>query len=477
MATGLDLDFSSTRPLRFCSICGKPFDQDTSHARHEKYCQRKAAANLAARPKACHACRKNKTKCDFQLPCSRCVTKRTPCSYGKDNLSANGGNDIPLVTENPGWPEIEIPDLANLAPMTGFVTSEAPHGTFLQSITNLDGSVPAPEVPSNSLVGLTPLFPLTPSSDCRYTPDVNVTLSTLESWSQRYISTSCRQLIISLTRAFPRMMVKPQSLPPFVHRVGCGLEYNDHEPWQVVVGTAPPAFAPLRPLAACVNIAHVFASRMPNSEDFLWQTIEAEQQRIRDAMPQLSPGETLASIQAMVIYTIMRLMHSGYRYFILNREMLRTMKDLSHRFAQVHPSPFNPPHVRATRPTWEEWIYEETRRRLAIVCFLMALVVGCEACDVILNPYAIPLPGSKALWEARTADEWERVYDEWWAELKSGKPRLDTLGDLIMAKHSSGSSQALMHGIFGSGMDDVLDDWHANLDGLGMMLAAVLAGL
>jgi hypothetical protein len=43
-------------------------------------------------------------------------------------------------------------------------------------------------------------------------------------------------------------------------------------------------------------------------------------------MPQLSPGETLASIQAMVMYTIMRLMHSGYQHFILNREMLRTMK-------------------------------------------------------------------------------------------------------------------------------------------------------
>lgn len=107
----------------------------------------------------------------------------------------------------------------------------------------------------------------------------------------------------------------------------------------------------------------------------------------------------------------------------------------------------------------------------------MALVVGCEACDVILNPYAIPLPGSKALWEARTAEEWERVYDEWWAERKSGKPRVDTLGDLITAKHSSGSSQVWIHGTFGSGIEDVLDDWHANLDGLGIMLAAVLAGL
>lgn len=168
--------------------------------------------------------------------------------------------------------------------MAGFVPSEEPHGTFLQGITHFDSSVPAPEVPSNSLVGPTPLFPLTPSSDCLNIRDANVTLVTLEYWSQRYISASCRQLIISLTRAFPRMMMKSESLPLFVHRVGCGLEYNDHEQWQVVVGRAPPEFAPLRPLAACINIAHVFVSRMPNSDDFLWQTIEAEQQRIRDAV-------------------------------------------------------------------------------------------------------------------------------------------------------------------------------------------------
>ncbi|KXX78210.1 hypothetical protein MMYC01_205067 [Madurella mycetomatis] len=318
--------------------------------------------------------------------------------------------------------------------MTGFAPSEEPHGVFLQGTINLDNSVPSPEVPGNSLVGPTPVSALTPSSDGLNTCGANATLGTLEYWSQRYISASCRQLIISLTRTFPRMMVKPESLPPFVHRIGCGLKYNDHEPWQLVGGTAPSRFAPLRPLAACVNIAHTFVSRMPNSEDFLWQSIEAEQRRIRNA-------------------------------------------DLSYRFAQVHPGPFNPPHIRATRPTWEEWIFDETRRRLAIVCFLMALVVGCEACDVIMNPYAIHLPGSKALWEARTADEWERVYDGWWAELKSGKPRLSTLGDLVMAKHSSDSSQAWMHGTFGSGIDDVLDDWHANLDGLGMMLVAVLAGL
>lgn len=41
-------------------------------------------------------------------------------------------------------------------------------------------------------------------------------------------------------------------------------------------------------------------------------------------MQELSPGETLSSLQAMVIYTIMRLMDSGVSYFLVNGGMLKT---------------------------------------------------------------------------------------------------------------------------------------------------------
>lgn len=110
----------------------------------------------------------------------------------------------------------------------------------------------------------------------------------------------------------------------------------------------------------------------------------------------------------------------------------------------------------------------------------MVLVFNLEACEVILNPYAINLPASKALWEARTAAEWDVLYDEWLAEGKKGTPRVHTLGDFLVAKQSqqgAGNSAVSMLGTFGSALDEVLDDWHGNLDGLGSMLAAVLAGL
>ena len=43
-------------------------------------------------------------------------------------------------------------------------------------------------------------------------------------------------------------------------------------------------------------------------------------------MHHFSVEDVLAAIQAMVIYTTMRLMHSGYAYFLANRDMIDTMQ-------------------------------------------------------------------------------------------------------------------------------------------------------
>lgn len=43
-------------------------------------------------------------------------------------------------------------------------------------------------------------------------------------------------------------------------------------------------------------------------------------------MHEFSRGEILAAIQAMMVYTIMRLVDSGREYFVSNRDMFNDMK-------------------------------------------------------------------------------------------------------------------------------------------------------
>ncbi|KAK0708584.1 hypothetical protein B0H67DRAFT_672808 [Lasiosphaeris hirsuta] len=308
---------------------------------------------------------------------------------------------------------------------------------------------------------------------------------------REFISPGCRAHLISVIRTYPRMMMRPESLPPFIHAAASGLhnvaggQQQQQQPLQV--GDQASGFTLLRPLSMCFGIAHVFTARTATTAGFLWQSVDDEHRRIRDSVPQmdtLTRDETLASIQAMVIYLLMRVIESGHEYFVANHDMLRTMKKLSARFAHLVPGPFSPAHARTARPAWRDWIHEETRRRVTIVCFLTSLVVGAEGCDIIMDPNLIPLPSGRALWEARTETDWAREFEAAWAEVRVNGPRLDTVGDLAVAKFGAGAGTGVMVGFKGGvgegrsrAVEDVLDGWHAGLDGLGMLLAAVMAGV
>ena len=100
-------------------------------------------------------------------------------------------------------------------------------------------------------------------------------------------------------------------------------------------------------------------------------------------------------------------------------------------------------------------------------------MVGTEPCSDIADPRELPLPCRRALWEARDSWAWEKEYDASWRTSRTGESLLRTVGDYKMAKYSAhiGADDIAMKA------SQSLDEWHADLDSLGMALAAVLAGL
>ncbi|PVI02800.1 hypothetical protein DM02DRAFT_670214 [Periconia macrospinosa] len=293
---------------------------------------------------------------------------------------------------------------------------------------------------------------------------------------EKYISRGCRQHILSTLRAYPRMMTKSSNLPPFIHRMGCGLYFNEQEAWKAPDSYTTDAFAPLNPLAACIDIARIFCSGSPKSNEFLWRSIDNEQKRISDELPQYSNGEILAAMQASLIYIIMQLISFGPEHFKKNRDWQNLNKRSCLRLRKPEICNISPPHLRSTRPTWEEWIFEETQRRTTVVSFLLALEIGSEPCNVLADPRRITVPGEKALWEANTRSDWEREYS---ASLAGrSQPPIETMSDLAIAKYSSEETAAVISdGMFGSTIttEEFMDDWYAGLDSLGMAFAAVLA--
>ena len=115
--------------------------------------------------------------------------------------------------------------------------------------------------------------------------------------------------------------------------------------------------------------------------------------------------------------------------------------------------------------------------RMFVLCFIMEFLIGKGGPSYFTNHYQIPLPSGKALWEARSAWVWEKEYAARQGS-SGGGMKLETVGDLALA-HMERDGM----GVSGSGESpgvagyEVLDDWHAGVDGLGMLLAAVVADM
>lgn len=151
------------------------------------------------------------------------------------------------------------------------------------SLDGINAFLLAGDVPSDALTPSTPLVARSPEVTTDVlslipVPDRSIGASPTS--CSRRISKGCRRFILSVIRTYPRMMATPDSLPPYVHRVGCGLHLDDQDPG--LHSAEAEAFAPLKPLAACYGIAQVFATRGPNTSEFLWRTVENEHRLIRD---------------------------------------------------------------------------------------------------------------------------------------------------------------------------------------------------
>lgn len=104
----------------------------------------------------------------------------------------------------------------------------------------------------------------------------------------------------------------------------------------------------------------------------------------------------------------------------------------------------------------------------------MALVKGEDKTSPIANPNMHNLPSSKALWEAKTCWEWEHEYDLAAKSVHPG-PELETVGDFIIAK--LGVPGKSVTGEYKEAIEDMIGKWYSEMDGLGMMLAALVASL
>lgn len=95
-------------------------------------------------------------------------------------------------------------------------------------------------------------------------------------------------LIIDMIRPYPRMMMRREAFPPFVHAYAPSEDGQEKLP---------------APLINCMGIAQLFAVCNDDTRPFLWNTIR---RGFRDRFSTFEKCEAFAALQACLIYLIMR---------------------------------------------------------------------------------------------------------------------------------------------------------------------------
>ncbi|KAI8649456.1 Zn(2)-C6 fungal-type domain-containing protein [Fusarium sp. Ph1] len=423
--------------IKNCPLCEKVYRQEHSYNRHIKYCQR-AQTRRKGRPRSCISCSKAKAKCTFGQPCSRCGKKDLACIY--DQPSRRQANTEVLWTGNGN--NQQVPEMI-LASSHDFGSS------FDLDAFTLDPNLEGYSVSSLSVSDTAISAQRLVQTDLPYQEgDSQARISTVKSLSakadltrlpyQREASHHAAKLVLQTLYAFPQMMLRRKTFPPFIHP-------QWHEP------CLPEA------LANCMSIAQLFAARTPETRAFLWRTINAEEQRFRENYMSFSAREIQMAVQSLMIYMIMAIIDQDEQTKQRGTRLLDTVETLSSRFLTFVGS-YSQTERAEPSLTWEDWIFAESRRRMSSLWIVISAVIfidnniPCRGCGPLEN---LPLLSSKMLWEAQTREEWQlekTFYD-------IGNPVM-TLGALVKAKRNS---EDPLHA-------QELQCWEAGTDKLAIML-------
>lgn len=279
---------------------------ENSHIRHVQYCRRRTLSNRISRPRACKSCSKSKSKCDHKLPCSRCVKRHGICEYDAKFTGvptpildcgaalsnfAEAASPMPQDDDrliSPSLAMFTTDDLSNeLDTYTAPVADKT--DTFLSLLTSSideESSTSLQHLDQGLMqMGLSTSFLPFKSSLCLYQPAALIALEPSDAdglirchadMPGGMFAEGCLRLISTFITSYPRMMTTVDTLPPFVHPLGCGLHFDGRVEGDIIESMA---FAPLEPLEASMGIAQVFSSRTENTDSFLRRSVESEHHR------------------------------------------------------------------------------------------------------------------------------------------------------------------------------------------------------
>ncbi|KAL6237650.1 hypothetical protein BDW75DRAFT_203294, partial [Aspergillus navahoensis] len=419
-------------PVLRCGLCNKPFDKQSTLKRHEYYC-RSRRSGPTARSRSCISCAKRKARCDNRWPrCSRCVAKCVQCHYPA--TTSSGAKSVRSVTSHISSPAIltdSPPDarlnqeenndrlgtLAIAKPSPGVLNLAEIEGEDFLNWNTYDNGLEL-NFADLEFEFLDPIPQTNGTSEYQFSLPANVqsgnpqtsilpSLALPRLLTRRPESSTggkrTTHLILQTLKSYLHMMLRDHILPPFIHprSIPQGFSMNSrisHE------------YSSMGPLEACLSML----DKIKNSEGrkSFWNHVRTQcEQLCSGQYQQLGKWELLGAMQAFSVYLLVMLDEGETDENNLDFFLLAGVTVLAKQLSGVRALNDSGSSLYSTdlEVSWNEWIFEESRRRLSIIYRIVNMLTYFQPaarCDLPTDLVLAPLPAKKALWEANDWTKW-----------------------------------------------------------------------
>ncbi|KAF2102815.1 hypothetical protein NA57DRAFT_52367 [Rhizodiscina lignyota] len=219
--------------------------------------------------------------------------------------------------------------------------------------------------------------------------------------SQAQLTTT---LLWRILASFPTMIERKETLPPFIHPMMLCGEVREETSMLDTPET----------LVNCMSIVQMWKLRQSQTNGLVWRTIRMELEKMWVEHGSYTDWQLLACQQTVLTYLLMRMREGARVNDDIDAPLIFTLgrvsKTLVNRIGNAEFITGVPNAINSC----SEWIFHETRRRIATIARLINMVLDIDSavvCYLLRGFVFVPLPAQRTLWETNTTASWRKEFD------------------------------------------------------------------
>ncbi|KAH8698787.1 hypothetical protein BGW36DRAFT_376733 [Talaromyces proteolyticus] len=379
--------------------------------------------------KACVHCVKSKRRCDQATPCYRCKVRSLECHYQNAPLSSQSKQRTDLMSEDlQGYTPVTVDvnelfaDSSNLDQMMNDVNTSLDNPQVELSLPPF----PDPDLDWSDVMGHLESFSVPDHITINDSPTRSVLAG--EIYQERIVFS------IKRMKSYPGLFVR-QCQTPFINK-------------RLYTENLPDAIQDV------LGICSLYNQKNESNQNLIFRTISYKVKNLIDNYTPvgMSAIQHLASIQALILYQIIRLFDGDIRQRADAERDDLTLRDwtkqLKHRTQRIDTVSryIVSSTVAVTVDSWETWIFAESLRR-TVICSYALQGLYCflkNGWDDSHHEFQdLSFYAQKALWEAPSMYYWKSALEEksplpvhfcnWDSDITDAKPSdIEDLGMMMM---------------------------------------------